>query len=193
MPSKLTSAVCACYIVTGQKVQVSEKRVEMMKHTEMTSSHQIQVVQTQQTGESCLASQFALLPDDLIIVGRGARSPSPIVSHASTDAMPIRGVEGAPVFVEALHSVRALPGADACFECCVTGTPCRLIWLHNDSELTAEPRYEFSHGRLPGDDDRVRHVLTVSNVYGDDVGVYTARASNSRGVATSVATLTVQG
>ena len=167
---------------------MSEKTIEMSKKSEV-STKQITVVQSQQAGET--SGSAAAMHDgsdvtDFAPMKRTKYEPTVIANLTTAN-------HGEPMFIQPLRSITVKPGMAACFECCVLGKPQpRVLWYRGDEQLTDDlDLYEIRSSSRP--DGGEAHSLVVKHAYNDDVGDYCARATNPRGLATSVAKLTVQG
>lgn len=92
----------------------------------------------------------------------------------------------APVFTMPLENLKAAEGQPTHLEVRVSGTPePRVVWLKNDLPIrTGERIHTEKDGNL--------YSLKISEVDIEDGGVYTCRAKNVAGSATSMADLNVE-
>ena len=170
----------------GEKKEVSEASMQISKTVtssttfDVTSLREFQVESAQQTtGELTHAprdvtTQLPAWNDDVII--------SNVVATNS----------GQPQFLRPLASVTSRVGANARFRCTLVSAPARVTWLRNGEPVDDVTQCEVHVLERP--DGCQEHELVVKEVFSSDDGmVFQVRASNSRGVATSVAKLNVQG
>ena len=176
----------ALMICTGEKKEISEKKIEISRKTESSSTRQIQVVQTQETGEQQMPTTARDVTTITADVSSRRHDYEPAVMANIRDTN-----RGEPVFTRPLQSMRVKPASHACFECRLLGNTSRVLWYRNGEELTPSPHLEYQTNMVSNGGGE--HLLIVKDVYADDVGSYMARATNSCGSATSVAKLTVQG
>jgi len=92
----------------------------------------------------------------------------------------------APQFTEKLHSQRVREGGSARFVARVGGNPPPdVTWYREGVQITSSPDFIISS------DGDVRS-LTISEVFREDAGKFTARASNKLGQVQCVAELIVE-
>jgi len=92
----------------------------------------------------------------------------------------------APQFTEKLHSQRVREGGSAKFVARVSGNPPpEVTWYREGLKITSSPDFIISsQGDL--------HSLSISEVFREDAGKFTARASNAVGQVQCVADLIVE-
>lgn len=83
----------------------------------------------------------------------------------------------------------ALVGTNKKFECQVIGfPPPNIRWFKDNTEITHDPRYHFSHNHEDGVVSMHIDVIKLS-----DAGLYQCRAENCEGYAVTAAHLQVKG
>lgn len=167
--------------VTTEEETSTEHRVEVItKKTVETSKMAIQVTKTEEKGEELESMEsFAIV---------WSRDPSSISLPADLNE-PIVGPRSpsAPKFVEKPKHLRVYEGASVCFECTVKGYPMPMVtWLCHGESLGDDVLY--SCVSKPGG----IHKLHIKECYLEDEGEYTCYATNTFGVASCPARLTVQ-
>jgi len=92
----------------------------------------------------------------------------------------------APAFTEKLHSQRVREGASARFVARVAGNPApEVTWYRENVPITSSTDFAIaSHDDV--------HSLTVGEVFREDAGKFTARATNPLGQVQCVADLIVE-
>ena len=169
--------------VTTEEETSIEHRVEVLtKKTVETSKMAVQVTKTQETGESIESMEsFA------IVWSRDPRSVSP-PAGMSDPLPPGPSTPSAPRFVEKPRHLHLRQGQHALFECQVKGYPVPMVtWLFNGESLSDKILY--SSVTLPGG----IHKLWIKECCVEDEGEYTCYATNTFGVASCVARLTIAG
>lgn len=92
-----------------------------------------------------------------------------------------------PAFVKELNSVVASEGSTYQLECKVQGNPLPTVqWFKNDVNIDNSPDYVTTYNNGEA-------ILKFEEVYLTDQGVYTCKAANRIGHATTSAALTVEG
>jgi len=92
----------------------------------------------------------------------------------------------APQFTEKLHSQRVREGGSARFVARVSGNPApEVTWYREGLQITSSPDFIISS------EDDLRS-LTITEVFREDAGKFTARASNTLGQVQCVAELIVE-
>jgi len=91
-----------------------------------------------------------------------------------------------PQFTEKLHSQRVREGTSARFAARVSGNPApEVTWYREGVRIASSADFVIS-----SHDDT--HTLTISEVFREDAGKFTARASNALGQVQCVADLIVE-
>ncbi|XP_028966661.1 muscle M-line assembly protein unc-89-like [Galendromus occidentalis] len=106
---------------------------------------------------------------------------------SSTNVLYLQDKGQRPIFVKALNPVETTDGSPVVFECRVVGTPTPSIrWFQNRREVKPSADFQPEFDAVTG-----FCRLVISEVYPDDQGIYTCRATNPFGEDETTAPLTV--
>lgn len=151
-----------------KKTERTEMTVDITTRT--TQRSEVQVTQISETGEENPQAAPAQTAAARCAEGRNLRDI---------------GVSSAPVFISPLRSLTTAEGSSPSFCCAISAEPPPQVTWFRDGEVLHDPDLYIFDSR------RDEYSLLIHDVLMEDGGVYECHATNTHGVASSVATLTV--